>query len=163
MTRSVRMAIARNAQLESLGSTTSPLLQHFVDTGNLDEIVITMNIEAPDTVDRFRQLLIDLRTPDLVRSTYLVTDDGIPNYLKRYDPPAADGAGAKFVFSRRLLDGTPFVKPTDRQLRFETTLSLADRQSVRALEDSYSVPQNLNRISIKFDLRKMMFEGKLEI
>jgi hypothetical protein len=72
----------------------------------------------------------------------------IPDTGKRlkvfdYIPPGADRLGAKILFQRILPDGTPFIAPGDKELRFETRI-------------------NKMKIKVKFDLRKMLYKGKLE-
>ncbi len=160
----VRMAIARQALIDGTDKANEASLAKFVDNTDVEDIVVAVAVKADYRFPQFRNLLIELRTPDLINNTYLETDKGSIQYLKRYDPPGDDGIGAKFTFARRLPDGRPLVTSKERKIRFETGLSLDQRQSVRnPPSDFYGGPDNSNRISIQFDLRKMVFNGRLEI
>ncbi len=88
--------------------------------------------------------LMPLTLSDLEKLTFLAINEARKLHLVRYDPPGLDGLGAKFYFPRTLPDGSPFVQPGDKELRFETRI-------------------DGGRIKVKFDLRKMMYKGKLEI
>jgi hypothetical protein len=61
-----------------------------------------------------------------------------------FSPPGPDKLGTKIYFKRLLPDGTPFISDGDRELRFETRL-------------------NKRKVSVKFNLKKTVYNGKLEI
>jgi hypothetical protein len=90
------------------------------------------------------EILMRLRSSDLTGCTFLSTKNGKRVPVIRYDPPAMDALGGRFQFSRKLPDGTPFVTPGDKELQFETCI-------------------NGKQVKVKFDLRKMIYKGKLEI
>jgi len=136
-------------------------------TGDPDHIVIsvTLVVSALRMINRTEdgQYLIQARTENhqwqedpwpatitaerpenLSRSAFLSTDQQKRTGIVRYDVPGADGLGAKFYFPRMLPGGTPLVATGDNKLLFE--LTIAGR-----------------KIQGKFDLRKMMREGKVEI
>jgi hypothetical protein len=79
----------------------------------------------------------------LIANTSLETDSGKRIKIFRYEPPGTDRLGAKFFFKRKLPDGSPFITSGDKELRFETRL-------------------NDRKLKLKFDLRKMIYKGKLE-
>jgi hypothetical protein len=74
----------------------------------------------------------------------LITDTGKQVSLAQYRPPGPDRLGAKLYFPRNLPDGRPLIAPGDRRLRFESWV-------------------NKERAVIEFDLKKMQYEGKLEL
>jgi len=88
--------------------------------------------------------LSQVRFEDLAEKTQLSTKTGKTIHLVRYEPPGMDMLGAKFYFPRHLPDGSPAVTRGDRELRFETEI---DGRKIRA----------------KFDLKKMLYLGYLEI
>ena len=88
--------------------------------------------------------LMDLQLSDWTGHTILSTETGRSVEIVRYDPPGLDMLGAKFYFPSRLPDGTPLVANGGKELRFETRIN---GKSVKA----------------KFDLRKMRYQGRLEI
>jgi len=88
--------------------------------------------------------LSQLKFADLEETTILSTRTGKQIPLIRYDPPGMDGLGAKLYFPRHLPDGSPCVTVNDKELRFETKI-------------------NGKKIKGKFDLKKLIYKGKLEI
>ncbi len=103
-----------------------------------------------------------LSTPDLVSNTFLATRTGKRVYLERYEPPGKDGLGAKYYFPRRMEDGTSVALESDREVRFETAITLVEsgRSSGSSGTDEYL---RTERVWMQFDLRKMVFAGRLEI
>jgi len=89
----------------------------------------------PDKVTR-------LRFSDLVRDTNLSTDSGERVSPARFVP--RDRAGAKFYFPRILPDGSALISKAHKELRFETRIG--DQ-----------------RLKVRFDLRKMVYKGRLEL
>jgi hypothetical protein len=156
----VRMAIARNLLIDRKNKVNQATLADFVQKIDEENIVIALEMEVGYRIEQFRNTLIELRTSDLISNTYLKTDTGKMQYLRRYDP-SEDGFAAKFVFARRFADGTPFITAQDRKLYFDTDLDA--RKSVQVPPDFYGGPSGPNKLSIVFDLRKMIFDGKLEI
>jgi hypothetical protein len=88
--------------------------------------------------------LMDIQLSGIVAKTSLTTKTGRKAALIRYERPAMDMLGAKFYFPRKLPDGTPLVTPADKELQFET---LVDGKRVR----------------VNFNLKKMLYKGRLEI
>jgi hypothetical protein len=88
--------------------------------------------------------LTNLSLPSLSGVTSLSTKTGKRVKLVQFELPGADNLGAKFYFPRRLPDGSLFVTPADKELRFETEI---DGKKVKA----------------KFNLDKLVSMGKLEI
>jgi hypothetical protein len=76
-------------------------------------------------------------------NTYLLTSSGRRVWLQEYQPISGDGLGAKFIFSR-LLEGTTFLSPDEKDVRFVTELS------------------RRTKIDLRFKVSKMMYEGQLE-
>jgi len=109
----------------------------FLESKN-EEIVahMTLNLEQPR---RYIQVLnsdefYELDRSKLAADTSLKTDTGKRITLLDYLPPT-NHSPATFIFSRNLPDGTSFISPVDKELRFETRL-------------------NKRKITIKIDLRK---------
>ena len=89
------------------------------------------------------ELFMNLQLSDLAPVTFLSTRTGKKTPIVRYEPPGVDHLGAKFHFARQLPDGSPFVTPDDKELRFESKI-------------------DGKKIEAKFDLKKLICKGKLE-
>jgi len=162
----IRMAIARQMMLADKDQAKAAALDRFVRQRNEDELIVIMSLssvpEGASSVRGYWAALMKLSTPDLASNTILATGSGKRVYIKRYEPPGQDGLGAKFVFPRFLEDGQPVAVAEDREIRFETTITLVEfgRLSGEPGENEY---ERTDRIWMQFDLRKMLFEGTLEI
>ena len=88
--------------------------------------------------------LIEIHMEDVKSTTTLSTTTGSQVRLIQYDPPGMDMLGAKFYFPRTLPDGRPLIGHGDKELRFETRI-------------------NGKSVKVRFDLRKMIYKGKLAI
>jgi hypothetical protein len=81
---------------------------------------------------------------NLTTNAFLTTNSGKRVALVKYEPPSSDGLGAKLYFPRTLGDGAPFISDRDREIIFETQI-------------------NNKPATATFDLRRMKYQGKLEI
>ena len=88
-------------------------------------------------------VFMNLQLSDIAATTVLATKTGKKASLVRFEPPGRDNLGARMYFPRLLADGTPLVTLADRELRFESRIGK-------------------HRIEAKFDLRKLVCNGKLE-
>lgn len=162
----IRMAVARQAVLAGQGQLESADLRRFVEQSDSEHLLLAMTISAiPEGASSARGYwtsLMKLSTPALASTTFLATKTGKRVYLERYDPPGKDGLGAKFYFPRTMEDGKPFVTVEDREIRFETTISLIESGTFSATPGE-TENERIERIWMQFDLRKMVFDGKLEI
>jgi len=153
----VRMAIARQIMLATKeGVPDAAAIDRFVQQGDDKHIVISMTLSSVpkglSSVRGYWSSLLNLSTTNLTANTALATKTGKRVYLVRYDKPGQDGMGAKYYFSRYMKDGSPLVTENDKEVRFETIVPLNESGTTR--ED---------RVWMQFDVRKMVFEGKLEI
>jgi hypothetical protein len=160
----IRMAIAR--QMMATRKTLAPeLMQKYVDQPNEQNIVVAMVLssEPPgaSSLNGYISALMKLRTTDLTHNTSLTTNSGGKVFLVRYDPPGRDSLGAKFYFPRNKEDGTPLVSPGDKELRFETSITLLE--DAQPAFQTGSASQRTDPVWMQFDLKKMIFEGRLEI
>jgi hypothetical protein len=162
----IRMAIARQAMLDSKSEAVTAGLQRFIEQSDDRFMVMAMTLSSvPKGVSSERgylSALMKLSTPALTSNTFLATKSGKRIYLVRYDAPGQDGLGAKFYFPRYMDDGRPFVTADDRELRFETFITLVESGTSSATPGEFETDRE-DRIWMQFDLRKMVFEGKLEI
>ncbi len=159
----IRMALARDMILKTKGDADRAALENMVRQRDDENIVLTISLTAePAGADSLRfywSALMSARTADLAKATFLATKSGKRVYLSRYQPPGEDGLGAKLIFPRKLPDGRPLVTPDERELRFETMLTL-DRIEP---QDPGSRRTRTDRIRANFKLSKMIFQGKLEL
>lgn len=86
----------------------------------------------------------DLPLSDLTDHTFLSTDSGRKVRIVRFEPSSYDRLGAKFYFPRHLPTGENLVTPRDKVLHFRTNI-------------------DGKRIKADFDLRKLLYNGKLEL
>jgi hypothetical protein len=128
---------------------------NYFEKGDEENIIISVMLITYGPVDTVQGPLIMTKPPGsdelpkadiprLLVETYLRTDTGRQINPSIYLPPGGDGLAAKFIFQRKLPDGTPFITQADKELRLE-------------------IPLKYHRVKVKFDLRKMMYKGKLEI
>jgi hypothetical protein len=87
--------------------------------------------------------LSNISVSELKSETVLSTNTGKRVQLVEYMPPSQDWYGARYYFPRYLAHGTPLVGTNDRELQFKTRIN--DRP-----------------VKAKFDLKKMLYKGKLE-
>lgn len=120
-------------------------LQTIIDNGFGDFIIVAVNVDGrnPATVGGTLQGLRKLDVSQLAGKVYLERKDGKRLPVIDYRSPVADDMGGKFVFARSL-DGAPFLTPESGSVRFVMNLS-----------------GNL-KLNLKFDIPKMMYDGKLE-
>ncbi len=112
-------------------------------------ITIRTSVVVPGMYSSFAEdvhpeAFIRLSLSDLASVTQLVTNGGSRARLTRYEPPDTSQLGARFYFPRTMSDGSPLIKPNDKELRFETHIQGRS-------------------IKIEFDLGRMTYKGKLEI
>ena len=151
----VRMALARRTILADASKEGQTDWVKYVDQEDDQNIVLVMNLTANPLNSNIALILSDtldkLKTSDLESQTRLSTDAGKKVALAKYDPLGENGYGVKFYFPRHLPDGSPLVAAGNKEIRLDMTIPL---------------PKNtgLNRKSIavtaKWDLRKMVYQGK---
>ena len=141
----IRAAFVRMIEIQGAPAERVALLKTFVDRDFGDYIVVTITMDGND---RKRMGLaseeINKADPETLKvTTYLERKDGKRVSLMAYRAPIQDGLGAKFVFPR-MVDGKPFIEATSGEVRFST-------EAGKAL-----------KISRRFKVSEMMYEGKLE-
>jgi len=87
--------------------------------------------------------LAEIHLADLAQTTYMANQKGQRVYITHFDPPGTDNLGARLRFPRKLPDGKPFIAQGDTELRFQTSISG-------------------KKLTAKFNLRNLSYEGKLE-
>lgn len=87
--------------------------------------------------------LSDIDSSEISNNTSLTANKGKRVQLVRYATPGTDRLGTKLYFPRYLPDGTPLVTAKDSELVLETRI-------------------NDTKIRVRFDLKKMLYKGKLE-
>jgi hypothetical protein len=107
-------------------------------------IAVSIGIESRD--QRFSgqalQAFASATTGSLKNHTYLERSDGKRLYLHIYQAPGADGLGAKFIFER-IVDERAFLNSESNEVRFVSEVGRA-------------------KLDMRFKVREMMYEGKLE-
>ncbi len=124
-------------------------------------MVLSSEPPGANSQNGYISALMKLRTTDLTHNTSLTTDTGKGVFLVRYDPPGQDDLWAKYYFPRNLPDGNPLLSQRDKEIRFETSITLLE--DAQPAFQSGSASQRTDRIWMQFNLRKMIFEGRLEI
>ncbi len=164
--RPIRMAIARQILLSRKEAADKARLDRFVVQGDDENIIVTISLsanrEGTSSLRGYWSALYRLSTPDLAANTSLTTKTGKRVYLALYEPPGQDGLGAKYYFPRKLEDGTPLVAPEDGEVRFETSITLVETGTLSANPTADESTRS-DRIWMQFDVRRMVFEGKVEL
>ena len=141
----IRQAFARMIEIQEKDAKgVREQLGPFVERDFSDYIVVTVSVDASD--NRYSgpvmQAFASATTGTLKNQAYLERSDGKRLFVMDYKPPINDGLGAKFVFPR-IVDGQPFLSETG-DVRFYSELS------------------DKIKISTKYKLKDMVYEGKLE-
>lgn len=141
----VRAAFVRMIELQGATPERIAELRTFVDREFADYIVIALSVDGNDRkrVGSATEEISGAEEAVLQKNAYLERKDGTRLFLTNYRPPVQDGLGAKLVFPR-LVDGKPFIDPKSGEVRF-------------VLETGKTI-----KISRKFKVAEMMYEGKLE-
>src|ERR1044072_3270618 len=142
----IRQAFARMIALDQPAEDprVSKYMADFVERKFDQWIAVSVGFESRD--QRFSgkaiQAFASATTGSLKNNTYLERKDGKRIYLHIYQPPSADGLGAKFIFER-IVDERPFLNSESGEVRFVSEVGTV----------------NLN---IRFKVGEMMYDGKLE-
>ena len=144
----IRQAIARSIESKQTADdvvTARAYMNDFVERKFDRWVAVTVTVEAQDQrfLGQATQAFGSTVTEVLKQNTYLERKDGKRNYLEVYQPPSADGLGAKFIF-RREVDGSPFLNVWHREVRFVAQISKK---------------LTLDR---RFKVADMLYEGQLE-
>jgi hypothetical protein len=140
----IRAAFVRMVEIQGAKPETVAQFKTFVDRDFGDYIVVTITMDGNDK-KRMGTAMEQINGADpeaLKKSTYLERKDGKRVALMEYRAPT-DALGAKFVFPR-MVEGKPFIEADSGDVRFST-----------------EVGKNM-KISRRFKVSEMMYEGKLE-
>jgi len=145
----VRQATSRLIELMQKGQLSKQLAAQLDGLANAefpDYIIVTVTTEADKAgslMGLAASLLDRQTTVSLKNNTYLSVKGGKRVYLAEYQAPRKDGLGARFVFPR-MVDGKPFVTADSDEIFF------------------FSELDNGPELSMRFKVKDMMFDGKLE-
>lgn len=144
----VRQAISHLMELtnrEKISAQLATRLSAFAAADFPDYIVITVTSES-DKASRLLQQtqasFYKLTTNELKNNTYLLAG-GQRVFIKEYQPPGNDGLGARYIFPR-MVDGKPFITPETGDVLF------------------HSEPLGTVILNMRYKVREMMYDGKLE-
>jgi len=140
----IRAAFVRMVEIQGAKPETVAQLKTFVDREFGDYIVVTITMDGNDR-KRMGAATAEINAIDpeaLKTTTYLERKDGKRLSLMEYRAPS-DALGAKFVFPR-MLEGKPFIEADSGEVRFSTEVGKG------------------MKISRRFKVSEMMYEGKLE-
>ena len=141
----IRAAFVRLIEIQGAPPEKVVQLRTFVDRDFADYIVVAITMDGNDA-KRLGPAMAEIGNADatvLKTTTYLERKDGKRVFLMDYLAPIQDGLGAKFVFPR-MVDGKPFVDTNSGEVRFSTEVGKAVK------------------ISKRFKVNEMMYDGKLE-
>ncbi len=144
----VRQAISHLMELtnrEKISAQLAARLKAFAAADFPDYIVITVTSES-DKASRLLQQtqasFYKLTTNELKNNTYLLAG-GQRVFIKEYQPPGNDGLGARYIFPR-MVDGKPFIMPETADVLF------------------HSEPLGTVMLNMRYKVKEMMYDGKLE-
>jgi len=116
--------------------------------GNDRQIIIAITLKIDDRFTSHEEddgtELSNVDISAISAETSLATDTGKRVDLEDYRPAGNDRLGMQFYFPRQLPDGSPLISAGDKELRFGTRI-------------------NGTPVKVKFNLKKMIYKGKLEI
>ena len=145
--RPVRQALARIMEIDNKPpADVVAKLRAFAEMQSTSSIIVTVTYDSND--QRYSGVVMQQfnsgTTATLKNDAYLQRSDGKQLFLEEYVPPGKDGFGARFIFLREV-DGGPFVKDTNGDLRF------------------YAKFPNGIKVDRRFKLADMMYQGQLEL
>jgi len=137
----IRMAMARNAVLE--GRADEEQAQQFVDIHpSPGYVVVGLSVATGQA----RAELTRLTTEILKQRAYLqLKGSGRRIYMERYENPNEIGGGEAYLYFPRTQNGTDQISLEEKEVRFNCELD----------PDTW--------INLPFSLKKMVFNGELEI
>lgn len=144
----VRQAISHLMEMKNRENVSAELaarLKAFAAADFPDYIVITVTSEsdrASALLQQTQAAFYKLTTSDLKNNTYLLAG-GQRIFLQEYQPPGKDGLGARYIFPR-LVDGKAFITPETGDILFR------------------SEPTGFTKLNMRYKVKDMMFDGKLE-
>ena len=144
----VRQALSQLMDMsnrERISAELANRLRQFADAPFPDYVVITVSADADRgsrLLQQSQQAFYKFTTNELKNNTYLVAS-GQRVFIQEYQPPGKDGFGAKFIFPR-LVDGKPFITPESGEVLF------------------HSEPSGATALHMRYKVKDMMFDGKLE-
>jgi hypothetical protein len=142
----VRQAFIRYLEVKHPDTPAEKIAERrkFVDSDFSDYIVVTLRVEGSDRkrIGPAMQALGASTAATLKDVAYLERKDGKRLTLMDYRAPGPDGMGAKFIFPRTL-DGQPFVDANSGEVRVIMEI-------------------NKSKLTRKFKVAEMMYDGKLE-
>ena len=144
----VRQALTHLMELknrEKISAQLAAQLKAFAAADFPDYVVITVLSESDKASRMLQQTqasFYKLTTSELKNNTYLLAG-GRRVFIKEYQPPGNDGFGARYIFPR-LVDGKPFITPDTRDVLF------------------HSEPSGAVVLNMRYKVKDMMFDGKLE-
>ena len=141
----IRAGFVRMIELQGANPEKVAQLRTFVDRDFADYIVISLSVDGTDR-KRVGLATEEIQAADeavLQKNAYLERKDGTRLFLTNYRAPVPDGLGAKLVFPRSV-NGKPFIDSNSGEFRF-------------VIEMGKTI-----KISHKFKVAEMMYEGKLE-
>lgn len=144
----IRQAFSRMILLGQKGQVPDQLaaqLNAFATQDFPDYIVVSVDCDANESKNEIREFsaLLDTRSiVDLKNNTYL-SAKGQRTFIASYQPPKKDGLGAKFIFPRTV-NGQPTIPPDSDEIQF------------------YSEFSNKYKLNMRFKVKDMMVNGKLE-
>lgn len=144
----VRQAISQLMEMrnkETISAELAAKLKAFAAGDFPDYVVITVTIEsdkASSLLQQTQAAFYKLTTSDLKNNTYLLAG-GQRVFIQEYQPPGKDGLGARYIFPR-LVDGKAFITPETGDVLFR------------------SEPAGFTKLNMRYKVKDMMFNGKLE-
>ena len=144
----VRQATCRLIEIQRKGEISKQLAAQLEGLANADfpdYIIITVIMEVAKSGSQMGDAasLLDRQTTSQLKPDTYLSLKGKRLFLVEYQPPRPDGLGARFIFPRTV-DGQPFIAETEGEVLFHSSLN--------------SGPE----LSMRFKLKDMTFDGKLE-
>jgi hypothetical protein len=132
-------------QKDAMNEQLAAQLKAFATQDMPDYIIIAVDAdsnEAKSQIREFRALLDSRTTVDLKNNTYL-SIGGERLFIGEYQSPKKDGLGARFIFPRKV-NGKPVITAENDEVQF------------------YSEFSSKYKLSMRYKVKDLMYEGKLE-
>lgn len=145
----VREAFSRMIELqqeEKLSDAMQAQLKDLVEAKFDQHIIVTITPDSSAAAKKLNESVAALRrasVADFKNNTYISVKGKERLFLTDYQPPSKDGFGAKFIFPRQV-DGQPYITQEGGEIFFRTELG------------------SVVNISVRYKVKDMMYQGKLE-
>jgi hypothetical protein len=163
----IRQAFSRLIELQQKGEVPEPLAKQLSGLANADfpdYAIVSVLCDSPSQSSQLQQAnagLSKYTTNELKPNTWLQAKGGEKIFLQEYQAPRRDGLGARFIFPR-MVDGKPILLPESGEIVFHSELPGLVAPNLRPEQTGSPLAAGQVVLNMRYKVKDMMFNGKLE-